>query len=783
MVEQGGGAPPDPTSRRWSASSTTTTRSCARCAASWTRPASAWRPSRRRRQFLESEHRGRADCLVLDVHLGGLSGLDLQERLATSGVSTPIVIITAHDERVHARAGPAGRRDRVPAEALRRRLADRRHPQGDRPLLTRAARSAPRRGDPGTDAARPALPGRRASGLRPALLRALAAAPSCSPAAASCRRVCHPYLGGPTFPPTDPAQVAILRSEPSRPHERLGEVFAEPSGDPTAAQYEQALREGRRQDGRRRRRGRLRPACRSSDHGVRAMVGALGRPDRRARGGGPRDPLLGPLTRAVCAPTGPTRAGQGHHERAAGRRRRAEPVHGPRRRAPRLDGATAIRRAASIAAPTRPTASAGSAARRSSGTSAAWRPRSSPARPWTPGTGCARSDPHELLAHAARVLRAPVADAATLVERLGRPLWIDFVSDTGDDRDVSAAVARLVFAEYAPADGRRRHDPAARRHPPLRRRHRLSRGDGPRDPAPAGPALERGAAGGRNRRPPARPPGHPGKPRLVRRAGRIRPALPPGRGGRDARALGGGPTRTPRASGRPGTGAAPAWSGSSTSTSWRDPSTSSGRRTSRSARSSAGERDHRVARLVLRGYTPVQEASHLALPLAPGLDLWGVDRQLRRLDFRQRTFFIERRAEQPGRAAGVPGPRPGAGLRGAEPGRARAMLAACRLTLERDRVLYLSGDFHHYERRAVGESLHVIAGGGGAFLHGTRIPPSPRGPADTRLPGRGHQPEARARAPVEADGRHGRLPPAHALRAARRDPAPGPRARARGRDA
>jgi hypothetical protein len=61
--------------------------------------------------------------------------------------------------------------------------------------------------------------------------------------------------------------------------------------------------------------------------------------------------------------------------------------------------------------------------------------------------------PHELLAHAARVLRAPVADAATLVERLGRPLWIDFVSDTGDDRDVSAAVARLVFAEYAPADG------------------------------------------------------------------------------------------------------------------------------------------------------------------------------------------------------------------------------------------------------------------------------------------------------------------------------------------
>ena len=54
------------------------------------------------------------------------------------------------------------------------------------------------------------------------------------------------------------------------------------------------------------------------------------------------------------------------------------------------------------------------------------------------------------------------------------------------------------------------------------------------------------------------------------------------------------------------------------------------------------------------------------------------------------------------------------------------MLGACRLTLERDRVLFLAGDFHHYERRTVNRSLHVIAGGGGAFLHGTRIGPYPR---------------------------------------------------------
>src|SRR5688572_3349882 len=50
-------------------------------------------------EFLNSEHLRRADCLVLDVHLGGLSGLDLQERLARSGAATPVVVITAHDDR------------------------------------------------------------------------------------------------------------------------------------------------------------------------------------------------------------------------------------------------------------------------------------------------------------------------------------------------------------------------------------------------------------------------------------------------------------------------------------------------------------------------------------------------------------------------------------------------------------------------------------------------------------------------------------------------------------
>jgi FixJ family two-component response regulator len=48
-------------------------------------------------EFLESE-RPTPACLVLDVHLGGLSGLDLQERLIAAGRRIPAVFITAHDD-------------------------------------------------------------------------------------------------------------------------------------------------------------------------------------------------------------------------------------------------------------------------------------------------------------------------------------------------------------------------------------------------------------------------------------------------------------------------------------------------------------------------------------------------------------------------------------------------------------------------------------------------------------------------------------------------------------
>jgi hypothetical protein len=52
------------------------------------------------------------------------------------------------------------------------------------------------------------------------------------------------YVGRPQLPPSDPAMVEILRAEPSRPHERLGEVAvtASTSPSPELADIEEKLR-------------------------------------------------------------------------------------------------------------------------------------------------------------------------------------------------------------------------------------------------------------------------------------------------------------------------------------------------------------------------------------------------------------------------------------------------------------------------------------------------------------------------------------------------------------
>ena len=49
-------------------------------------------------QFLEALGTCRPDCAVIDLHLPGLSGLEVQERIAEAGIRLPTVIITGNDQ-------------------------------------------------------------------------------------------------------------------------------------------------------------------------------------------------------------------------------------------------------------------------------------------------------------------------------------------------------------------------------------------------------------------------------------------------------------------------------------------------------------------------------------------------------------------------------------------------------------------------------------------------------------------------------------------------------------
>jgi FixJ family two-component response regulator len=47
--------------------------------------------------FLARNTLPQPDCLVLDIQIGGMSGLDLQRRLHVVGEPPPIIFVTAHD--------------------------------------------------------------------------------------------------------------------------------------------------------------------------------------------------------------------------------------------------------------------------------------------------------------------------------------------------------------------------------------------------------------------------------------------------------------------------------------------------------------------------------------------------------------------------------------------------------------------------------------------------------------------------------------------------------------
>ena len=83
-------------------------------------------------EFLAQYQAGRAGCLVLDVRMPGMSGLDLQEYLVENNIHIPVVIITGHgDVPMAVRAMKSGAidfiekpfNDEVLLDAIRRAIA------------------------------------------------------------------------------------------------------------------------------------------------------------------------------------------------------------------------------------------------------------------------------------------------------------------------------------------------------------------------------------------------------------------------------------------------------------------------------------------------------------------------------------------------------------------------------------------------------------------------------------------------------------------------------------
>lgn len=305
-------------------------------------------------------------------------------------------------------------------------------------------------------------------------------------------------------------------------------------------------------------------------------------------------------------------------------------------------------------------------------------------------------DPAALAERVARLLGS-VAPGSTVAERLRRDVWIDFVADTGDDVSVSAAVARLVFAPYELPN-------------PVRAGEFLS--------APRGDIL---LFGGDTAYPVAT--ADEIRDRVVVPWNRVLVEREDGR----RRVLLGIPGNHDWYDGLDGFGrlfrrhvdfgpdgaARPTLHGSPRRTML-------GHYAEWAREFVRGGQVEKPRTLALAGYTAAQGASYFALPLAPSVTVLAVDRQLKTIDVRQREFFahhLDRNVAtnplvvlpDPVFAFGQPSPTGADSVR------------ALRLTLSARPHLVLSGDIHHYRRDVDGPTVHVTAGGGGAFLHPAQI--------------------------------------------------------------
>lgn len=342
--------------------------------------------------------------------------------------------------------------------------------------------------------------------------------------------------------------------------------------------------------------------------------------------------------------------------------------------------------------------------------------------------------PPELVAKVARTLGADDT-APTLAECLGRDVWIDFVADSGDDGALAERVGHLLFRDYRATD--------------------------PLDPSaelllPRGDLLIHG--------------GDVAYP--VATAGEIHDRLivPWNRALRDL----GDDSRTRVLLGVPG------------NHDWYDgidgfarmfrerhlreePEAPTepldvhwfGRTLSYLGQFLAGETVQKAKALVLAGYKPLQRSSYFILPITRNLHVHAVDRQLRRIDYRQSRFFRDHQKEHPdaARILILPDPVLPFGM----PSRSGlAMLRSLRLSPEYEPHLCFAGDIHHYRRETIGRSTHVTCGGGGAFLHPAPLGDDGHAPAEVEWPGKVQTKALLAQSPMHvAAGRSGLI--AHAV--------------------